>query len=337
MKIVQIGSSGHYGYTFNYIKKNGLEFCGIAPGVGSGYADEYTREDINGCYKHLSDNGFNPKIYDDYVEMLDEVKPDIAVVNSIYGINSQISCEALKRGINVYSDKPLATRIDKLYELKNIYDKINKTARVFITLMLEMRCEPTFYTAKTIIESGSIGNIRLINAQKSYRLGKRPAFYNKRELMGGLIPWIAIHGIDLVKYYCPNKVVDIKAFHSRKSNSGYGDLEVSSICLYKFENEVVASVSADFLRPSNAPSHGDDRVRIVGDNGVVEVINGKVFLINSTSDGVEPYPLINAGYSIFSTFADQVIGKGKCALSFEEAFDVTEIALKSRDYADKLS
>lgn len=336
MKIVQIGSSGHYGYTFEYIKKNKFDFCGIAPRVNPKYADAYTKENITGCYKHLTDDGFDPRLYDDYIEMLDNVKPDIAVVNSIYGINSQISCEALQRGINVYSDKPLATELDKLYELKEIYETINKTARVSITLMLEMRYEPTFYTAKTIVDSGGIGDIRLINAQKSYRLGTRPAFYTKRELMGGLIPWIAIHGIDLTKYYCPNKIIDIKAFHSKKSNSGYGDLEVSSMCLFEFENEVIASVSADFLRPQNAPSHGDDRVRIVGDKGIVEVRNGQVYLINSTSNGTEPYPLINPGYSIFSTFADEVMGKGRCVLPFEDAFEVTEIALKSRNYADKL-
>ena len=68
--------------------------------------------------------------------------------------------------------------------------------------MQTARYDPWFYTAKCLIDEGAIGDIRLLSARKSYRLGQRAPFFRERALHGGLIPWVAIHGIDFIRYLC---------------------------------------------------------------------------------------------------------------------------------------
>ncbi len=47
------------------------------------------------------------------------------------------------------------------------------------------------------MEDGSIGEIRLLNTQKSYKLGRRGENYKSREVYGGTIPgWKSWGGLD---------------------------------------------------------------------------------------------------------------------------------------------
>jgi predicted dehydrogenase len=46
------------------------------------------------------------------------------------------------------------------------------------------------------IKQGSIGKVRLMNSQKSYKLGSRSEFYKHRQTYGGTIPWVGSHAID---------------------------------------------------------------------------------------------------------------------------------------------
>ena len=60
--------------------------------------------------------------------------------------------------------------------------------------------------------------------------------------------------------------------HSGMYNQGqWGGLEVSAMCNFVMTNEVLGSVSIDYLRPNTADTTDDDRIRIVGAEGVIEV------------------------------------------------------------------
>lgn len=124
----------------------------------------------------------------------------------------------------------------------------------------------------------------------------------------------------------------VYATHSKKYNKDNGDLEATALCHFTLEDEIFASLSIDYLRPSNAPTHDDDRMRIVGTGGIIEIIFNKVFLINEKYKG-EELPLI-PGKSIFVDFINEIMGKGKCMIRPEDSFYVTEVAIKARESAD---
>lgn len=55
--------------------------------------------------------------------MLDNERPDIAVVNPYFCDNSKAAIHVLRRGIHALVEKPLATELDDLEKLKEVYSK----------------------------------------------------------------------------------------------------------------------------------------------------------------------------------------------------------------------
>ena len=325
LKIVIIGGSGHYEYVLPTAKKHGFDISALAAGSDG--------EDISRAVCDVWNIGCEPKIYDDWRAMIDAEKPDVAVINSYMGYNAEMCAYALERGVNVFCEKPVATTLFDLMRLRSVYAEANKEKKTVFCGMFGISYTPHFEAARRYIETGALGDIRLVNAQKSYRLGKREAFYSSREMLGGMIPWVAIHGIDWIYSLGGFKFKSVTAAHSRVANGNNGDLEVTAIALFEGENGAVASVSADYLRPKDAPTHDDDRIRVVGTRGILEVRGGRVYLI---SDGGERMiENVSPERELFEEFALEISGEGTCRVSAEETLDVTEIALIARQSADE--
>ncbi len=323
MKICIIGSTGHYGIALDGIRGNkDVKMAGIAPGSFG--------EEVSSLYEGLHKEYPSVQYFDNYCNMLDETKPDIAVVCCYFSDQAKVAKEALKRGVHVFMDKPVATSLDDLETLKSIYDKSN----AHLAAMLGLRATPWFLTAHKYVKEGSIGKIRLMNAQKSYKLGVRGDHYRKRSIYGGTIPWVGSHAIDWLSWFSGEKFLSVCASHTNLYNQGHGDLEVSALCHFAMTNEVFASVSIDYLSPNTAKRHDDDRIRIVGTEGVIEVRDQKVYLTNALTEGAQELTLLEE-QNIFQGFLKQVRGEGKCMVSAEESFYNTEACLLARMSADE--
>ena len=110
MKICIIGCVGHVGQAVSEMKRSpDAEFVGIAPG---------TPAEVTMALDH-----FGIPVYDDYKKMLDELSPDYAIVSPIFGYTSDIIVECAKRGINVFSEKPVATTLEQLEKLEEAVNK----------------------------------------------------------------------------------------------------------------------------------------------------------------------------------------------------------------------
>lgn len=322
MKLCIIGASGHYSYALNVIKgRQDDQVIGIAPG-----SDGESTEPLE---RALAAYGIRPRRYDDYRKMLDEQKPDIAVINPYFCDNAKVTLEVLKRGIHAFVEKPVATTWDDLDAVIDAYNK----ASVHLAAMLGIRYSAHFLTAWQSVRQGSIGEIRLMNAQKSYKLGKRSDFFKKRDTYGGTIPWVGSHAIDWLRWFSGREFRSVFASHSSLYNQGHGELEVTALCQFIMDDEVLGSVTIDYLRPQNAPTHDDDRIRLVGTNGILEVRNGKAFLLNDETNGQQELPLLPEG-NIFADFMRQVRNEGNCLVSAEDSFAVTRACLKARISAD---
>ncbi len=322
MKIVLIGSTGHTKYVINGLQNNYEDqIVGIAPGSEGEKVDE--------LYQKLTKN-YDLKKFDDYRKMLDQLKPDVAAVACHFGDHARAAVEVLKRDIDLFVEKPIATTLTELAEVKSAYEKSSSK----LAAMFGIRYQPWFLTAYKYIKDGAIGDVRLMNAQKSYRLGQREDFYKNRESYGGTIPWVGSHAIDWMQWLSGKDFKAVYASHSTIGNQNHGDLEVSALCHFDFEDQVSASVNIDYLRPQNATSHDDDRIRIAGDKGVIEVLKEKVYLINEEVEGNRELPLLKKK-EIFADFLDWLKGNGQCMITAEESFRVTEAALQARRSADQ--
>lgn len=263
MKYVVIGAAGHFNQALEAARMGLADMpAAIAPGCES--------EDITKL-KEMS----GAAAYGDYRAMLDEIRPDIAVVNSWYGYNASITRECFERGIHVYSEKPLATSYDDLILVENAW----KASGRDLGAMMNLNCCGWYKAIESAVENGEIGQVRLIHGQKSYRMGVRPGFYANRETYGGTIPWVAIHAVDWV-LRLGGPCEWVTAAHSTGENRGNGDMETACAIIMKLKNGVIGTVDADFFRPDGSARHDDDRLRVTGTKGMIEAINGRVWLEN---------------------------------------------------------
>jgi predicted dehydrogenase len=161
VKIVLIGSTGHTNYVVNGLKNNYEDqIVGIAPGSEG--------ENVDSLYQKLAKD-YELEKFDDYKKMLDEIKPDVAAVACHFGDHAEVAVEVLNRNINLFVEKPVATNLAELAEVKNAYEKSDSK----LAAMFGIRYKPWFLTAYKYIKEGAIGEVRLMNAQKSLLTFKR--------------------------------------------------------------------------------------------------------------------------------------------------------------------
>ncbi len=325
LNIVQIGGVGHYEYALPTAKKYELAFSAAS----FPHADDAPERTLN----HLAKYGFSPIVYEDWEEMLEAEKPDLVIVNTVMGWNGAIAEKALSMGISVFLEKPFATTPEGLASLEQTYKKAKeKDPTVQLCGMFGIDYLPHFETAYRYVKSGALGDIRLATAQKSYRLGIREGFYSDRSLYGGTIPWVGIHAIEWLIRIAGLRPTAVTALASTEYNGGNGTMEVSALGLFDCEGGRMASVSADVMRPKQAPTHDDDRLRIVGSRGVLEVRQRQCFVIDE--EGERALPLVQMETELFEEMILAMEGKGVCRVSAEDGFSATRAALAARESAD---
>lgn len=322
IKAVVIGSSGHFEYALD-AKEYGVDIIGVSKG--------HELENMQQCIEKLNEYGYRPVEYDNVQNMLDIAKPDVAIINSIMNYNCAYSIMCLQRNIHVFCEKPIASSLQELEELRNIYLDVNKSNRVVFAGMFELEYESHFQTAKKIIDEGIIGEIRLVQAQKSYKLGTREWYYSNRETYPGTIPWVSIHALDWIYGVCGLKFDYVYSSQSCVGNNGNGTLEMTCASSYKNSKGQIAMVTSDYFRPKSAPTHDDDRLRVVGVNGIVEVSNKQVTLLTDNYNICRLSPKL----SIFGDFIQDIMGNNACNVNFDYSYEVTKVALLSRESAEK--
>ena len=322
-RVALIGSRGHWNHTVRLIADiPELEIVAVADG------GDNTLPLLEWC----AQNGRpRPTHFLDHREMLDKSKADMVVVCGPFERHAEMCVDAIERGIHVLTEKPAALTLGELDRLR---DAVARHPDVHLAGMMFSRYDPGFYTARKLIDNDAIGRVRLIDARKSYKLGKRPAYYHRRETYGGTIPWVGSHAIDWVLYFAaPRKFTRVIATHSSEDNDGNGTMERSAICLFTLEGERPASVSIDVFRPSKAPTHGDDWARIVGSSGVIEARPDSLVLINESVDGPTNVK-VACDRHFMRDFVARAEGRGETLIDAAETLALTEACLRARESAD---
>lgn len=325
MKLCMIGNRGGH-------DKHVWDDLALLPHVQVvGIASGAPEDDVTPWQRRCDALGFTPEVFSDYRQMLDQLQPDIVTVCGPFELHAEMSAEALQRGIHVFCEKPVALTFEQLAMLKTTFAA---SPGLHLATIMNLRYDPAFYTAWRAVRDGAIGTVRLINAQKSYRLGRRDAYYRDRATYGGTIPWVGVHAFDWIYWYSAQAFTSVYATHSTQYNQGNGDLEMSALCHFTLTGEIFASTSIDYLRPATAPTHGDDRVRVMGTAGAIEVCDGKTYLINAETEGEAELP-VTCDRQIFKDFVDHIEGKTTALLTPEDVFAVTEACLRARQSADE--
>lgn len=160
--------------------------------------------------------------HDNFELMLKETDADTVAVGAHYGARGRLVIKALEAGKNVISDKPLCTSLEELETIERIAKEKDLTVCIFLSL----RQNPDILGAVTAIKNGVIGKVNNIIFEGEHPLlyGRRPEWYFKEGMHGGVINDIAVHGIDLVRLMTGSNIKKVNAarewnfFASEKQN-----------------------------------------------------------------------------------------------------------------------
>lgn len=300
MKICYIGAVGHIKHSIKYFKNlEGAVFAGFAPS----------------CRKENITAPPDPSMpwFDDYKTMLDTVKPDLAVVSPVFNLTGSIIIECANRKIDVFSEKPIASTLSELEAVKTAVND----SEIRFCAMHYLRYTPSFYHAASMVKGGAVGNIKMITAQKSYKYGNRPEWYSDPALYGSSATWVGIHALDWIYNFTG------KAFTSVTTLTDGNTPEKAMLLQLTMSGGIIASVNIDYYRPKGAKSHGDDRVRCVGDKGIIEVDEQKIILMDT--EGTKEF---------FPESAPDLLDEflfGEKACTKDEIFHITKTAILAKE------
>lgn len=318
MKLAVIGGHGHH--ILVHLAKRAPEIQLVA--VASDGHDEAAQ-----VYTKLPIFGTDARYFENYEEMLDTAKPDIVSIGCQYAFNGKANLAALERGITVVSEKPVANSLEELAAL-------DKLVRGGAKLVPEytMRWNPAYAATRKAITEGRIGKVTLISAQKSYRFGTRPEFYKKRESYAGTVQWVAVHAIDFTRWCTGLEYASVSGVQGNISRPDYPEMEDHVALNFAMKGGASCAITADFLRPAHAPSHGDDRLRVMGTEGYVEVRDEECRICAGGPEEKVALEEIDSEKMCRDILACAV-GE-KQMLPWTDTFRITEVCLKAREAVD---
>ncbi len=267
--------------------------------------------------------------FDDPIDMLDQYQPDVVNLGAVYGWNGNLVAAAVERGIPVVSDKPIAATWQQLDRLRTLIEQKN----VPIITEFDARCAAPFQAAREAVHRGEIGKLVLATAQKSYRFGSRPQWFGRRADFGGLMLWVASHAIDYLAFTTGATYKRAIGVQGNFSRPDYPEMEDHTVAMFELEGGAHAVVHADYLRPQGSPTHGDDRLRLAGTSGVIEVRDGICTLIDAS--GQRELTPQKPPRPVHVELIDAALHGNQSLFSTRQSLDMAGVLLSARDAADQ--
>jgi predicted dehydrogenase len=204
--------------------------------------------------------------YADYSGMLKGEQLDCIAICNNNGRRAAAIVACAERKLNFIAEKPFAIN---RHELSSVIAAIEKNG-VHAGMLLPMRYDPPYLAIKHIVDSGEIGEVCQIDAQKSYQLGRRPEWQVHAKTYGSTILWVGIHMIDLMAFTSGRSFRQVSSMQGHVAFSELGDMQNVTASIFRLDNGGTATLRMDYLRPAAVQGHGDDRLRLAGTKGVVE-------------------------------------------------------------------
>lgn len=204
--------------------------------------------------------------YADYPDMLARERLDCVGICNHNGGRASAILACAGRKLDFIAEKPFATT---RRDLQAIVAAVEKN-RVHAGMLLPMRFDPPYLAMKQIVDSGEIGEIGQIDAQKSYQLDTRPDWQKRARTYGSTILWIGVHMIDLMAFTSGRRFTQAASFQGRVAYPELGGMQNATATIFRLDNGGTATLRMDYFRPPSVKGHGDDRLRLAGTKGVVE-------------------------------------------------------------------
>lgn len=206
------------------------------------------------------------EVYSDYREMLAKADIDAVAIITTSGEHCWQIEAALDAGKHVFSDKPLGVNVE---ECKIAEKSVERHPDLVFFLGFMRRFDPSYAYAKKKIEEGAIGTPYMVKATGIDPEAMVEGAIKFAATSGGIFIDMAIHDIDLMRWFLGSDPVEVYATGSTFKHPEFkaaGDDE-TGVAMYKCENGAVG-----FVHVGRTAPHGYHvETEIVGTEGSIRV------------------------------------------------------------------
>lgn len=206
-------------------------------------------------------------LFEDRQEMLERTRPDVVAVFEVYARRADAVVDALDVGAAVLVDKPLCTTDA---ELERIDAAVSRSGGIVSTIF-EKRWYAETIAVRRLLHDGVIGRVRQFATTAPHKLnaGTRPEwFFDER--YGSIVSDLLSHDLDLFLELTDARTGSLAAWDDRGVDPAH-PAWASTCGLLVDGGGVGATMEANWLWPAASPFHGQYRMRLTGERGVIEV------------------------------------------------------------------
>lgn len=205
-------------------------------------------------------------VYSDYREMLAKADIDAVAIVTTSGEHCWQIEAALDAGKHVFSDKPLGVNVE---ECRIAEKAVERHPELAFFLGFMRRFDPSYAYAKKKIEEGAIGTPYMVKATGIDPEALVDGAIRFAATSGGIFIDMAIHDIDLMRWFLGSDPVEVYATGSTFKHPEFkeaGDDE-TGVATYKCENGAVG-----FVHVGRTAPHGYHvETEIIGTEGSIRV------------------------------------------------------------------
>ena len=270
--------------------------------------------------------------YETLTQLLAAEQLDVVAVCNHNGRRAAAILACAARKLNVIAEKPLA--LDRA-DLDAVYAAVKRSG-IHLGMLLPMRFDPPYLAMRRIVESGAIGEVLQMDAQKSYQLGARPAWQKHADTYGSTILWIAIHSIDLMLFVSGRTLHRSRfAAIARRIPRGGRHAECHRDSVSPGQRRHPPRCTWITCARATASGHGDDRLRVSGSRGIVEYQESTGVTLMTEKSGPEVVRDLPRQQSVFVDFLQSVYQGATPALSWPEIVRANEATLAAHTAAEQ--
>lgn len=202
--------------------------------------------------------------YRDLRQLLDEARPDIVSLCTPSGLHPEQAALAAAAGVNVVTEKPMATRWHDGLRMVRACDEAN--VRLFV--VKQNRRNTTLQLLKRAIHEKRFGKIHMVQVNVFWT---RPQSYYDQaawrgtwEFDGGAFMNQASHYVDLLDWL----IGPVERIHAMMSTTRDIEVEDTGVLNVKWRNGALGSMSVTML---TYPQNLEGSITILGEKGTVRV------------------------------------------------------------------
>jgi len=202
-------------------------------------------------------------------EILEDPSIQMIVSASIPSERAPLGIAAMEHGKDFMVDKPAATTLAQLTELR----RIQAATRRLFSVLIERHESRTINKAGELIKKGAIGRVVQTVGLAPHRMSPetRPRWFFEREKYGGILCDLASHNLDAFLFLTSSTRADVVASQvGNMHHPEYPELEDFGDMMLSGDGGA-GYIRVDWFTPAGLSTFGDSRLTILGTDGYMEL------------------------------------------------------------------